>query len=79
MRFLLGLIALALIVGIVLLWTGMLTLGGSLGSLKVAATAPDISANMATVTVGTENKMVQVPKLELKRGAPAAAGTATPQ
>ncbi|HEX4694366.1 hypothetical protein [Sphingomonas sp.] len=80
MRFLLGLIALAAIILIVLLWTGMLTLNGSAGSLKVTGTAPSVSANMATVTVGSENKTVAVPTVQInKPGEPAPANTAAAQ
>ena len=80
MRFLLSLIAIAAIVVIVLLWTGMLTLGGTIGSIKVTGAAPDISANIATVTLGTENRMVEVPKVQVnKPGEPAPAATAPAQ
>ncbi|MBN8806716.1 MAG: hypothetical protein J0I47_00540 [Sphingomonas sp.] len=79
MRFLLGLIAIAAIVVIVLLWTGMLTLGGSVGSIKVTGTPPDITANMATVSVGTENKVIEVPKVQINKPGPAPSPTAPAQ
>lgn len=78
MRFLLSLIAIAAIVVIVLLWTGMMTLGGTTGSLKVTGDAPSVTANMATVTVGT--KTVEVPTVSInKPGEPAPANSAAPQ
>lgn len=61
MRFLLGLVVLVLIVGIIALSTGFVTLNGTFGSVKVTGTPPDVSANVATVTLGTENKSVAVP------------------
>lgn len=78
MRFLLGLIAIALIVVIVLVWTGYLQIGGSLGNLHVTGTPPEINANVATVETGTTN--VQVPTVTIRKpGDPAPAATATPQ
>ena len=65
MRFLLALVGLAAIVLIALLSFGFLTIQGtpgSLPSLKVeGGKAPAVTANMATVSVGTENKTVDVP------------------
>ncbi len=84
MRFLLALIGLAAIVLIVLLSTGMLRLSGTAGTwptVKIeGGSAPSVSANMATVTVGTENKTIEVPKVSInKPGEPAPANTATAQ
>ena len=81
MRFLLALIGLAAVVVVILLATGMLRLNGTAGSLPTVklegGSAPSVSANMATVTVGTENKTIEVPKLNInKPGEPAPANTA---
>ncbi len=65
MRFLVGLIAIALLVVIALIAFGFLTIGGTPGSLPTlkveGGQPPQVTANMATVTVGTENKSVAVP------------------
>lgn len=65
MRFLLALIGLAAVVVAVLLSLGLLTLKttpGSLPSISVnGGAAPSVDANLATVTIGTENKTVEVP------------------
>ena len=80
MRFLLALIGLAAVILIVLLATGMVRLNGSPGSIKVTGTAPSVTANVATVTVGSENKTVEVPTVTInKPGEPAPANTAAPQ
>ena len=84
MRFLLGLIGLAAIVLIILLSTGMLRLNGTAGTLPTVkiegGSAPSVTANMATVTVGTENKTIEVPKVSIsKPGEPAPANAAAPQ
>jgi hypothetical protein len=96
MRFLVGLIAIAALVVIALLSFGFLTIQGSAGSLPTlkveGGKAPQVTANMATVTVGTENKTVEVPTVGTtqktvavptlnvtKPSEPAPAGTATPQ
>jgi len=95
MRFLLALIGLAALVLIALLSFGLLTIQGtpgSLPSLKVeGGKAPNVTANMATVTLGTENKTVEVPTVGTtertvsvptinvsKPGEPTPASTATP-
>lgn len=59
MRFLLALIGLAALILIALLSFGYITINGKPGSVKV--TAPEVSANVATVNFGTENKTVEVP------------------
>ena len=59
MRFLLALIGLAALVLIALLSFGYITIDGKPGSVKV--TAPEVSANVATVNFGMENKTVEVP------------------
>jgi len=84
MRFLLALIGLAAVILIILLATGMLKLNGTAGSLPTVkvegGSAPSVSANMATVTVGSENKTVEVPTVSInKPGEPAPANTAAAQ
>ena len=84
MRFLLALIGLAAVILIVLLATGMLRLNGSPGTLPTVkvegGSAPSVTANMATVTVGSENKTVEVPTVTInKPGEPAPANTAAAQ
>lgn len=65
MRFLLALVGLAALILIGLLSFGFLKLDGTAGSLPTVKVeggkAPEVTANMATVTVGTENKTVAVP------------------
>lgn len=82
MRFLVGLIAIAVLVLVVLLSFGFLTIGGTPGSLPKLTVeggkAPEVTANMATVTVGTEHKTVELPTIHVdKPGAPAPEPTAT--
>gem|GEM_PF-911007 len=84
MRFLLALVGLAAIVLIILLATGMLRLNGTAGTLPTVklegGAAPAVTANMATVSVGTENKTIEVPKVSVnKPGEPAPANTAAAQ
>lgn len=71
MRFLVGLIAIALLVAIVLLSFGFLRIGGTPGSLpsiKVEGGAPPhVTANMATVKMGTETKTVEVPTIKVEK------------
>lgn len=71
MRFLVGLIAIALLVVIVLLSFGFLRIGGTPGALptfKVEGGAPPhVTANMATVKVGTETKTVEVPTIKVEK------------
>jgi hypothetical protein len=65
MRALLALIGLAALVVVVMMSLGLLTLQtkpGSLPSLSVnGGTAPEVKANVATVTLGTANKTIDVP------------------
>jgi hypothetical protein len=65
MRFLLALIGLAAVVVVVMLSLGWLTLKTTPGSLPSVAvsggSAPSVEANVATLSVGTENKTVEVP------------------
>ena len=65
MRALLALVGLAAVVVAVLLSLGLLTLKttpGSLPSVSVnGGTAPSVDANLATVSVGTANKTIEVP------------------
>jgi hypothetical protein len=65
MRFLLGLIGLAALVLIALLSFGLITINGKPGALPTVKVeggkAPEVSANMATINIGTENKTVEVP------------------
>ncbi len=64
MRFLLALIGLAALVLIGLLSFGYITVNGKPGSVQV--TPPEVSANVATVNFGTENKTVEVPTVTTK-------------
>ncbi|MGN6818596.1 MAG: hypothetical protein ACTHJR_07985 [Sphingomonas sp.] len=70
MRFLLALIGLAALVLIALLSFGLITINGKPGSLPTVKVqggeAPEVSANMATVNFGTENKTVEVPTVTTK-------------
>ena len=65
MRFLLALVGLAALVVVALVSLGMLkidTKAGSLPTLSVnGGKAPEVSANMVTVELGTENKTIEVP------------------
>jgi hypothetical protein len=65
MRALLALVGLAAVVVAILLSLGLLTLQtkpGSLPSVSVnGGSAPTVDANLATVSLGTENKTVDVP------------------
>lgn len=65
MRFLLALIGLAAVVVAVMLSLGLMTLKttpGSMPSISLnGGTAPSVNANLATVTMGTENKTIDVP------------------
>ena len=65
MRALLVLIGLAALVVVGLLSLGLLTLQtkpGSLPSVHIEkGVAPEVKADMATLSVGTENKIVEVP------------------
>ena len=64
MRFLLALIGLAAVVVAVLLSLGLMTLKTTPGSMPSVSfnggTAPSVNANLATVTMGTENKVIGV-------------------
>ncbi len=65
MRFLLALIGLAAVVVAVMLSLGLMTLKTTPGSLPSVSlnggSAPSVNANLATVTMGTENKTIEVP------------------
>jgi uncharacterized protein YggE len=65
MRFLLALVGIAAIIVIAMMALGMMTLQtkpGSLPSVSVAGgSAPEVHANVATISVGTENQTVTVP------------------
>ena len=65
MRALLALVGIAAVVVAILVSLGLLTLKttpGSLPSVSVnGGTAPSVDANMATVSVGTANKTIEVP------------------
>ncbi len=61
MRFLLGLVVIVLVALIIAVSTGFVKFGGTLGSVQVTGTAPNVTANVATVTLGSENKTVAVP------------------
>ena len=65
MRALLVLIGLAALVVVGLMSVGMLTLDTKAGSLPSihfdGGKAPELKANIATVTMGTENKTIDVP------------------
>ncbi|WP_037493235.1 hypothetical protein [Sphingomonas sp. PAMC 26605] len=65
MRFLLALVGLAALVVVALVSLGLLkvdTRAGSLPSVSVnGGKAPEVSANMATVEFGSEDKAIEVP------------------
>jgi hypothetical protein len=65
MRFLLALIGLAAVVVAVMLSLGLMTLKTTPGSLPSVSfnggSAPTVDANVATVTMGTENATIDVP------------------
>ena len=65
MRFLLALIGLAAVVVVVMLSLGLMTLKTTPGSLPTVSlnggSAPSVNANVATLTMGTENKTIDVP------------------
>jgi len=65
MRFLLALIGLAAVVVAVMLSLGLMTLKTTPGSLPSVSlnggSAPSVNANLATVSMGTENKTINVP------------------
>ena len=65
MRFLLALVGLAALVVVALVSFGMLkidTKSGSLPSVSVnGGKAPEVTANMATIELGTTNKTIEVP------------------
>ncbi|QNA85653.1 hypothetical protein G4G27_17935 [Sphingomonas sp. So64.6b] len=65
MRALLVLIGLAALVVVGLMSFGLLTFNGTAGSLPTVklegGSAPKVKADMATISVGTENKTIEVP------------------
>ena len=65
MRFLLALVGLAALVVVALVSLGMLkidTKSGSLPSISLnGGKAPEVTANMATIELGTTNKTIEVP------------------
>lgn len=65
MRFLLALVGIAAVIVIAMVSLGLLsfqTRPGTLPSVHVdAGTAPTVKADVATLSVGTENKVVDVP------------------
>lgn len=65
MRFLLALVGIAALVVVALVSLGMLQIGTKAGSLPTLSVnggkAPEVTANMATVELGTTEKQVQVP------------------
>jgi len=65
MRALLALVGIAAVVVAILVSLGLLTLKTSPGSLPSVSvnggTAPSVDANLATVSVGTTNKTIEVP------------------
>jgi hypothetical protein len=65
MRFLLALVGLAALVVVALVSLGMLKLDTKAGSLPTVSVAggkaPEVTANLATVEFGTENKTIEVP------------------
>ncbi len=77
MRAILILIGLAALVVVGMLSLGLMTLQtkpGSLPSLHVEqGTAPQVKADMATLSVGMENKIVSVPTVKLAKPANSAA------
>ncbi|WP_375397213.1 hypothetical protein [uncultured Sphingomonas sp.] len=76
MRALLVLIGLAALVLVGLLALGLVRLDGTAGTLPTVkvegGSAPQVTANVATLDVGSENKTIAVPKITLtKPGEPA--------
>lgn len=71
MRALLILVGLAALVVVGLLATGMLKLNTTPGSLPHVSVqggeAPKVKADIATISVGTENKTIAVPTVQLNR------------
>lgn len=67
MRALLALVGIAAVVVVVMLSLGLLTLKTTPGSLPQVSVnggaAPTVDANVATVSVGTANKTIEVPKV----------------
>lgn len=65
MRFLLALVGLAALVIVVMMSLGLMTLQtkpGSLPSISLnGGSAPQVNANVATVSLGVENKTIEVP------------------
>ncbi|CUS44278.1 hypothetical protein NDN01_22780 [Sphingomonas sp. QA11] len=65
MRALLALVGIAAVVVAILLSLGLLTLKTTPGSLPTVSVnggaAPSVDANLATVSVGTTNKTIEVP------------------
>lgn len=74
MRGLLTLLGLAILVAVVLIYFGIIRID----QLRPGVVqAPQFHADVAKVTLGTENKTVAVPTIELQK--PAAAPSSTPQ
>lgn len=74
MRVLLALVGIAALVVIALVAFGLLridTRSGSLPSVSVTpGRAPEVTANMATVELGTKTRTIEVPTVKLRKPAP---------
>ena len=73
MRALLTLLGLVIIVGVVLLYFGIISIDQTRPGI---VQAPQFHADVAKVTVGTENKTVAVPKIDVQKPAGAASPAA---
>ena len=67
MRALLTLLGLVILVGVVLIYFGIIRLDQTRAGV---VQAPQFHADVAKVTVGTENKTVAVPTIQLQKPAP---------
>ncbi|WP_174293181.1 hypothetical protein [Sphingomonas bacterium] len=74
MRALLTLLGIAILVAVVLIYLGFINVGQTRPGV---VQAPQFHADVGKVTLGTENKTVEVPTLSVQK--PAATPTATPQ
>ena len=74
MRALLTLLGLVILVGVVLLYFGIISIDQTRSGV---VQAPQFHADVAKVTLGTKNKTVEVPTIDVRK--PAATATPTPQ
>ena len=73
MRTILVLLGLAVLVIVALIWMGLINVSGTTGTLPTVSVqggqAPTVDADVAHVSVGTENKTVAVPTIEVEKPA----------